>query len=108
MNSEQFQALLVEVKNNTNFNKLGASGGSKVYTGTSPVTGISATSFVARESTVVSAMAGIDANGVAVNFLTEFNISGVTLVAGIDLLIAPSGYRITGFTLSSGSIVVYS
>lgn len=107
MLNDQFSALVSSVLNNTNLHKLGASGGTKLWADTSAHTVLNGSSFSVREATVVASMSGVDTNGVAVNFITEFNISGANLIAG-DLFIAPSGYRIVSFQLSSGSILMYS
>lgn len=107
LTNDQFQALIISIRDNLNLNKIGASGGSVLYNDGSAHTGLSVSSIYVRESSVVSAMTGVDSNGAAVNFITLFNISGVTLILG-DLFIAPAGYRINAITLTSGSIISYS
>lgn len=94
---------LENIKLNTG--RIAASGGSKLITGTSPVT-IDATSFYVRENTVISALTGVSQSGATQNFVTLFNISGAALVQG-DLFIAPNWYTITSITLTSGSVIVY-
>lgn len=95
---------------------LTANGGSKRYTSAdSAVTGIKGKAFRVSANAVIGAMAGTrrDSLGItsAIDFLTEFNISAVTLDAG-DLYIAAfeNGFDdiITGFTVTSGTIIVYS
>ena len=93
-----------------------ANGGSKRYTSADgAVTGIKGKAFRVSSAATISAMAGTrrDSTGAtsAINFLTEFNITGATLDAG-DLYIAAfeNGFDdiITGFTVGGGIIIVYS
>ena len=107
METYQFQTLYHAIINNTNLNKMGANGGTKVYADTNVRTGLNVTSIQPREATVITTLTGTSATGAAVNFITEFNISGIILNT-TDLLIVPAGYSISAITLTSGSIVAYS
>lgn len=91
---------------NTDLQKLGAHGGSILYNDNSAHTGLAATTVYIREATVIASLTGITAVGTTQDFLTLFNISGATLNLG-DLFIAPSGYRISAITLTSGSVILY-
>ena len=83
--------------------KLAVSGGSRILDTTGALTGINASSIVAREATVISVCTGITATKQAYDFKVQLN--WVTLKAG-DLLIAPDSYKITAITLTSGSVLV--
>lgn len=76
--------------------------GSKVISGTSPVTG-TFQYFVVNTAAVVSAI--LDQN--SASLLASLGLSGVTLAAGIKIIV-PKGTSISSITLSSGSVVVYN
>lgn len=107
MNSEQFAELRSLILNNVSLNQMAALGGTKIYNDTSPHTGLSVNALQFRESSTITTLSGVDPNGDVVNFVTEFNISGVTL-GTVDLLIVPKGYKITTITLATGSVLAYS
>ena len=75
--------------------------GSKVISGTSPVTG-SFQYFIVNSAAVVSAI--LDQNGASL--LTSLGLSGVTL-ATLTKITVPQDVTISSITLSSGSVVAY-
>lgn len=94
--------------NNKDLNKISAAGGSKLYADTSTHTELDVKSIYVRENTVIATLTGAsNIAGTTVNFLTEFNISGATLIAG-DLYMVPNGWKIHTIDLTSGSIIAYS
>jgi hypothetical protein len=83
--------------------KLAVSGGSRILDTTGALTGINASSLVAREDSVISVCTGITLLKQAYDFKVSMN--WINLKKG-DLLIAPDGFRINAITLTSGSLVV--
>lgn len=104
---EAIDKLIAYFKNNKDLNKISAAGGSKLYNDTSDYSELNVKSFNVRENTTFTTLTGYDENGNVKNFLTEFNISGKTLILG-DLFIVPNGWKITFIKLGSGSIIAYS
>lgn len=104
MEAGQFQQLLSAIINQSSSNKVAASGGSKYFNGA--IASENLTSFYVREDTSITALSGTDGAGTTVNWLTQLNISGVTLKAG-DLYSVPNGCKIVSGTVSSGSIIGY-
>lgn len=76
--------------------------GSKVISGTSPVTG-SFQYFIVNASAVVTAI--LDQNGNSL--LTTLGLSGVTLLT-LAKITVPQGTTISSITLSSGSVIAYN
>jgi hypothetical protein len=76
--------------------------GSRVISGTSPVTG-KFRGFVVNENCVVSAILDKDGNSI----LSSLGLSGVTLNTGVYICV-PDGNWISSITLTSGSIVAYN
>lgn len=74
------------------------SGGFKVF-GTGTHTNLNKGALVVREDTVFTAFT-VD----TVDVMTKYGITGVTFKAGEYL---PGGGCITGFTISSGSVIAY-
>lgn len=83
---------------NNNSDVLAGSNGFIRY-GTGGVTGVKYSALVVQEDTVFSAFF---VNGVDV--LTARGMSGVTFAQGAYL---PGGLDITGFTITSGSVIAY-
>lgn len=83
--------------------KMAVSGGTYVLDTTSALTGINASSLVAREDSVISVCTGITKLKQAYDFKAQ--LKWVTIKKG-DLLIAPDGYKINAVTLTSGSLLV--
>lgn len=75
--------------------------GSKVISGTSPVTG-TFQYFVVNAAAVVSAI--LDQN--SASLMTSLGLSGVTLAVGMKISVA-KGTTISSITLSSGSVIAY-
>ncbi len=84
--------------------KLVAQGGTLIIDDTG-AHAVNANSIMAQAATVISACTGVDTNRAAVDFKLTYN--WVTLAAGIPI-IAPTGFKITSITLTSGSVAVYS
>ena len=87
--------------------KLSGGQGLQIFSNTAAHT-IEASTIVPREDTVISALE-IDGEDVmaAENSDNVFNITGVTLKANFDLLVAPVGKKFTKLTLASGSVACY-
>jgi hypothetical protein len=76
--------------------------GSKVISGTSPVTG-SFQYFVVNTSAVVTAILDQDGN----SLMTTLGLSGVTLAPTMKISVS-KGTTISSITLSSGSLIAYN
>lgn len=76
--------------------------GSKVISGTSPVTG-TFQYFVVNAAAVVSAILDQDGN----SLLTTLGLSGVTLATTMKISVA-KGTTISSITLASGSVIAYN
>jgi len=85
----------------TALEKISGMGGFYVNAGTSARTGLQVESIVVMTDAVFTAFA---INGV--NQMTLKNLTGVTIKAGTYLPTDPS-YKITAYTLSSGSVIEY-
>lgn len=84
--------------------KLIATSGTIIINSTTP-TSVEATSFIAMTDTVISTCSGIDVNGKAVDFMSS-TYNWINIGAGVPI-IAPTGFKITNITLTSGSIAIY-
>lgn len=79
------------------------------YHGTGAVTGVKYQALKVRENTVFTAITWSHIDGTTsdnTSALTNWNISGVTMVAG-DWLTPDLGWYISAFTTSSGSVIGY-
>jgi hypothetical protein len=76
--------------------------GSKVISGTSPVTG-SFQYFVVNASAVVTAILDQSGN----SLMTSLSLSGITLAPTMKISV-PKGTTISSITLSSGSVIAYN
>jgi hypothetical protein len=77
------------------------------YHTASTVTGVSYDSLVVRENTVFTSFTVKGDNEASgSNVLTARGMSGITFLAG-EFLPAGKGYTITGFVISSGSVIGY-
>lgn len=88
---------------NKTHDKLVASNGTVVVTGTNP-TAIEAKSLMGISDCTISACTGQNAIGGTVNFVSTYGWT--TIGAGIPI-IAPDGFIIKSVTLASGSLAAY-
>lgn len=80
--------------------------GAKRITGTSAIP-MDRQVILAEEACVVSACAGLKADGTTVvNFVTDTDFSWSSFAVGIPYSV-PRGWKITSITLTSGSAVAY-
>lgn len=70
------------------------------------VTSVSYDAVVPQEDTVFTSFTVTEANGTATNVLSARGMSGVTFQQGA-FLPAGKGNKITGFVISSGSVIAY-
>lgn len=71
------------------------------YIGVETVTGKSYLYCVVRENSTISSV--IDEDGY--DFINDIRYAGKTLIAGIDIIKAPNGKRISAITVTGGSLV---
>lgn len=108
MEKGMFSELLRAVIGNKSEGKVAASGGSKFLSfGKGPVySHENFTSLIFRETSTLLALDGYDAGGNPVNWLTELDLSGVTLELN-DLIVVPNACFISNITFGSGSAIGY-
>jgi hypothetical protein len=85
----------------TELQKLTGAAGMVIADVVQAYTGLNYTYLIPREDSVLTACTGTDKDGNTTNLLTGQNWDGT--LKSTDNLIPPIGYKITAFTISSGS-----
>lgn len=107
MSPNDIDKIIAGFNNNSSLLAISCAGGTTYYaSGSHP--GLSGTSFVPRQDTVISVLTGkLNSTGENVDLLTQMGISGITLLKD-ELWKAPNNMRIVAITIDSGTIRLYS